>query len=63
MRKVVVALLLVIVFAVGLSVGLMTPDVQAKNTRCWTVCDGGVAMECCRIGPIVECRVLADGCN
>lgn len=62
MKKFVVVILVVAVFAAGLSVGFMTPKAEAKKEKCWYVCDGDVTMKCCRIGPIVECWVYADGC-
>ena len=62
MRKLVVAIVLVAVFAAGLMVGFMTPNAQAGKERCWYVCDGDVTMKCCRIGPILECWVYANGC-
>lgn len=61
MRKLFAGLVLVIAFATGLAFGLGTPRATA-GTKCWTVCNGGTAMECCRSGAIVLCRVLADGC-
>jgi hypothetical protein len=62
MRKIFVALLLIAVFAAGLSVGFLTPKAEAKPTKCWYVCDGDVTMKCCRYGPVVQCLVYADGC-
>jgi hypothetical protein len=61
MRKLVVVIVLVVAFAVGVGVGI-TPQAQAGKTKCWTECSGGTLLECCRIGPIVNCRVLVDDC-
>lgn len=62
MRRLLVVLVLVIAFAVGVGIGVGTPDATAKNTKCWTECSGGVLLECCRTGPIVNCRVMAEDC-
>lgn len=62
MRKLLVVLVLVVAFAVGIGVGFGTPDATAQKTKCWTTCENGVAIECCRTGPIVLCRVLAEDC-
>lgn len=60
MRKLLAILVLVAAFAAGLGIGLTPTDVKA--TKCWTTCNNGVALECCRYGPIVNCRVLAEDC-
>jgi len=61
-RRLLVTLVLVAVFAVGVGIGFGTPEANAGKTKCWTTCSNGVAMECCRTGAIVLCRVLADDC-
>lgn len=62
MKKLLMVLVLVAAFAVGLGIGFTPTDANAGNTKCWTSCENGVALECCRIGPIVNCRVLAGDC-
>jgi len=62
MRKFVAVLLLVTIFAAGISVGFMTPNAEAKKEKCWYVCDGEVTMKCCRQGPRVVCWVYVLGC-
>jgi hypothetical protein len=54
--------ILVVAFAVGMGFGFGTPDANAGKTKCWTSCDGGVLLECCRTGAIVLCRVAAEDC-
>lgn len=62
MRKLLVVVILVVAFAVGMGFGFGTPDANAGKTKCWTSCDGGVLLECCRTGAIVLCRVAAEDC-
>jgi hypothetical protein len=62
MRKFVLSVVIAAAFAVGISVGLGTPSAQAGKTKCWTECLGDEALECCRTGGIVLCRVVVGGC-
>jgi hypothetical protein len=62
MRKLLVVIVLVVAFASGLVFGFGATDASAGKTKCWTSCENGVGLECCRTGAIVLCRVLADDC-
>lgn len=58
MRKLLVVAL--VLFAMAFSFGFTAEQPQAK-TKCWYECDcNGVALYCCRSGPIVSCKVLID---
>ncbi len=49
MRKLVVSLVLLAVFAGGLTVGVMTPVANAIDIpRCWAYCDGSDLIQCCK---------------
>jgi hypothetical protein len=62
MRRLLVVIVLVVAFASGVLFGLGAPDANAGKAKCWTSCENGVALECCRTGPIVLCKVLAEDC-
>ena len=60
MRKVMVTLVLVALFAVGLTAGFTTPTVEAARPYCWAYCSGDLAIQCCKVHGEVLCWFSGD---
>jgi hypothetical protein len=63
MQKKLVVLALVALFAIGLTVGIATPSVQATPGLCWAWChESGVWAECCPTQFGVLCWLTGNPC-